>query len=241
VTRYQNHRLSAVSSSDQAAMAAELTPMVLTPNLVVQRQEEERRFAVFPESGLIALKRILTDGSVVGAAMVGREGMIGSPLGLVQVTAGDQAQVQMIGGGHRLPARRLAELSETHRTLRDALARYAEWQVEEARQLSACNALHRVEPRLAKWLLDCADRTGTGALTLTHEFISDMLGVQRTSVTMILRGLAQAGLIRTARARVEILDRAGLEALSCLCIGQVAARRAAHGVTKAAAGGALRR
>jgi CRP-like cAMP-binding protein len=220
--QFQNRLLSSLSPSDLAAFAAELVPVVLTPRLVLQKQDEERTMAYFPETGLVAIKRVLSDGAVIGAAMVGREGMVGSPLGVLDVKSVNQAEVQMIGIGNRIATRRLAELTTTRPGLHSCMARYLEWLIEEARLMAVCNALHRIEPRLAKWLLLCVERTGSTSLHLTHEFIGDMLGVQRTSVTLSLGVLAESGLIETHRGRILVVRRDGLAALSCPCYGEVA-------------------
>jgi CRP-like cAMP-binding protein len=217
VTHFQNQILASLSAEEQSAMSADLTPMVFTPGAILQRQNEVRACAYFPDGGLIALKRTLSDGSVAASAMVGREGMLGSPLGAVWRPSPDQAVVQIIGAGHRISTDRLVELSLAHAGLRKALANYAEWIAEEARQTAVCNALHTVGLRLPKWLLLCADRVGRDRLPLTQEFMGDMLGVQRTSVTLALRGLVEAGLVRTGRSVVEIVDRPGLMRHSCVC------------------------
>ncbi|HEY0052121.1 MAG TPA: helix-turn-helix domain-containing protein, partial [Caulobacteraceae bacterium] len=108
--------------------------------------------------------------------------------------------------------------------LRSMLASYMELTAAEAQQTAGCNALHHLPARLAKWLLRCHDRAETDVLNLTQEFLSEMLGAHRTTVTQVAQGLQDAGLIRYQRGRILVLDRAGLEAAACECYAVITSR-----------------
>ena len=119
----------------------------------------------------------------------------------------------------RIAASRLQQAVAESTRLRDAIIRYNEAVLLQVQQTAACNALHRIEGRLARWLLHTRDRTDSDEVPLTQEFLSQMLGVQRTTVNLALRTLQGAGLIRPRRGRVEILDRGKLEQMACECYG----------------------
>ena len=123
----------------------------------------------------------------------------------------------MPGHGLQLPSIRLREAAYANPAIMEVLLRHARAILIQSEQSVACNALHHVEARLCRWLLMCHDRIDGGSLPLTQEFLSHMLGVQRTTVTAAASALQAAGLIRYARGVIEVLDRPGLEAGSCEC------------------------
>ena len=125
--------------------------------------------------------------------------------------------MQVAGQAHRIDSERLEELKHASPTLRDALSRYADCLIAQVLQSVACNVLHRLEPRFARWLLTVQDRSGTSDVPLTQEFLAEMLGVQRTTVSAVARTFNDRGLIRYARGRIVVLDRPGLEAAACAC------------------------
>jgi CRP-like cAMP-binding protein len=121
------------------------------------------------------------------------------------------------GSSSRIAAARFRKVAEESGAVFSLLVRYGEMLLIQVQQIAACNALHPVEARLSRWLLQARDRVDTDALKLTHEFLSQMLGVRRTTVTVVANMLQQAGLIRYHRGRIEITDRRGLEERACEC------------------------
>lgn len=171
----------------------------------------------FPLSGVVSLVTV-ADGAVVEVATVGSEGMVGVPLFLGSGGAGNtRAVAQVPGESVALSARGFRACLERSRRLWEVVGAYVELLLVQSAQSVACNRLHPVEERLSRWLLLSADRAGGEEFPLTHEFLAQMLGVRRASVTVSAGMLQQAGLITYRRGRVAILDRAGLEAASCSC------------------------
>ena len=120
-----------------------------------------------------------------------------------------------------MPLGRLHEAAEASPRLRDPLQRYTEALLAQTFQSVACNATHPVEARCCRWLLSTQDRVGQRDLPLTHEFLAEMLGVQRSSVSLVVRALQTAGLIRQGRGVISVSDRAGLEEVTCECYGAI--------------------
>jgi CRP-like cAMP-binding protein len=128
-----------------------------------------------------------------------------------------QAFAQVPGLALRMPARELKRTMEQHGELRDRLLRYAQALNNQIGQSTACNQAHSIDERMCRWLLMCHDRVGGDEIALTQEFLAQMLGVRRPSVTVVAGMLQKAGLIRYSRGRITVLDRAGLEEGSCEC------------------------
>jgi CRP-like cAMP-binding protein len=125
--------------------------------------------------------------------------------------------VQVAGAGSRIAAARFRKAAEESEAIRNIIVRYGEMLLIQVQQTAACNALHAVEARLSRWLLQARDRLESNTIMLTHEFLSQMLGVRRTTVTVVANELQQAKLIRYHRGHIEIVDRPGLEARACEC------------------------
>lgn len=220
--RYQNHLICELTEEARQALGSHLKPAPLRAGEVLQAQGEDKRSAYFIESGVVSLARLMADGSRVEASLVGREGMVGS--GVNGLPAFTEAEVQAPGMALCIESELLQLLAARHASLRDVLARYNEYLLDEARMNAVCNATHAVDQRLAKWLLRCLDRVDGDSLEVTQEFVADVLGVQRTSITASLQRLAGRGLVATTRGRVSILNAEGLKALSCECYEHIAER-----------------
>ena len=153
--------------------------------------------------------------------MIGNEGMMGVPIILRNRVAPYQMMVQLAGNALRIRENVLRVEFDRGGKLQDLLLRYTHSVLIQVAQSAACNRFHTVEERLCRWLLVSRDRVQTDTLHLTQEFLSHMLGVPRTSVTMIAVNLQKEGFIRYNRGRITILDRSGLEAASCECYRRV--------------------
>jgi CRP-like cAMP-binding protein len=169
----------------------------------------------FPTSGLYSLLTITGEGSAVEAAVVGREGMLGEGVLLGRACATFEALCQ--GEGHllMLPAETLLTLLDTEAEMRATALRYVALLLLTTARNVACNRLHPTPQRLARWLLQVQDSTHSDILHLTHEFLGQMLGVRRPTVTEATAVLEDGGLVRHRRGRIRVLDRAGLEAAAC--------------------------
>lgn len=159
----------------------------------------------------------MEDGAQVEVRVIGNEGIYGLLLFFKTNTAPLQAMVQLPDGAYRMRAEAFIREIEECEYLRTLLFHYAQAFFMQTAQTAACNRLHPMEGRLARWLLMCQDRTKSELLQLTHEFVSMMLGMRRAGVSTTAARLKDAGLIDYQRGAIRIRDRKGLEAISCEC------------------------
>lgn len=159
----------------------------------------------------------MENGATSEVWMIGREGMIGMAALLDSETAAQQMAVQIPGSAWRLGLPRCREAFEQSAAFRRAVLRLTEATLNFAAQTAACNRLHSVERRLARWLLMASDRVEADTMPLTHEFLSSMLGVRRPGVTVAAGQLQRSGLIRYRYGRVTVIDRRTLETAACEC------------------------
>jgi CRP-like cAMP-binding protein len=167
--------------------------------------------------GLTSLVIETQDGRSVEVGIVGREGFVGVPLAAGLTLTPYRAVVQAKGNGFRIKAEVLEVTLSVTPSLRLRLNQYAQAQGMQVAQLAACNRLHEIDQRLARWLLMCQDRIGSDLLPMTHEFFAQMLGTGRPSVSLAAAVLQRAGFIQYARGTVKIIDRKGLEGAACEC------------------------
>ena len=167
--------------------------------------------AYFCNTGLISILSVFPDGKSVEVGLVGKEGFVGLPLVAGFRSAATRAVAQIEGTAFRLSADALNGILRECVTLERMLQQFS--------QIMACNRLHEVEERLARWLMMTADRVGTNSLALTQELLAQMLGTRRASVTLAAGILQKAGLIAYTRGSVDIVDRQKLEDVACECYG----------------------
>jgi CRP-like cAMP-binding protein len=164
---------------------------------------------------------LMESGAAIESTTIGPEGAVGLMAAVAPRQSLSRAIVQTPLRASRISAERLHEGWEKSPRLRDMVDRHTEALYGHAIQSVACNALHSVEARFCRWLLTCHDRISGDTVALTQEFLADMLGVQRTTVTAVARSLQQKGVIRYRRGVVDIIDRQALEALTCECYGVI--------------------
>jgi CRP-like cAMP-binding protein len=179
------------------------------------------RHAYFPHNTVISLVNVMEDGGSVEVGVFGREGVMGLLSALVTREAFGRYVVQTSGTASRIPFERLNEVRNTRLGLRQLIMNYGEALLAQTFQTVSCNAVHVVEARCCRWILNMHDRSDQDTLPLTHEFLSEMLGVQRSTVSVVTRTLQTAGLIRQSRGGITITDRAGLEEATCECYGKI--------------------
>jgi CRP-like cAMP-binding protein len=215
-----NHLLDALTEQDRAALLPGLEHIPLVNEASVYEPNERIETVYFPTSGIISMISAMENGSVeVGT--VGREGMAGLPVMLHTDSMPTRAFVQVKGEAMVMPTERFREAMQASPAFSRLLYRYAQALFDQVAQSVACNRLHVLEERCARWVLMTADRVGDTNIHLKHEFLAEMLGVHRPAVTLAARALQRAGLIRYARGVIDVLDRAGLEAASCECYAVV--------------------
>ena len=191
----------------------------LQPRQVLHDAGDNLRSAYFCNTGLISVLSVLSDGKTVEVGLVGKEGLVGLPLIAGFRTSATRAVVQIEGTALRVDADSLALILRQCPRLERKLQQFSQIMAMQATQIAACNRLHEVEERLARWLLMSADRVGTTSLGLTQEVLGQMLGTRRSSVTVAAGILQKAGLISYTRGDVRIVQRAKLEQAACECYG----------------------
>jgi CRP-like cAMP-binding protein len=213
----RNRLLAALPLADLALLTPYLKEVSLEQGTVLQEQGERIEEVYFTHEGMISLLAVMRQGDAIETATVGREGAVGSLAGLGPRRSYTRAVVQVAGRASRIAAGRFCKAAGESQAIRDSIVRYGEMLLIQVQQTAACNALHDVEERLSRWLLQARDRVDGNTIRLTHEFLSQMLGVRRPTVTVVARMLQDAGLIRYHRGHIEIVDRRGLEARACEC------------------------
>lgn len=171
----------------------------------------------FPNSGLISLLVATSDGKAVEAGMVGNEGVVGVAAAVGLTLSPLRHVVQIAGEGFRIKVGVLQNLLKSCPQLQMALNRYGVVHGMQVAQTAACNRLHEIGERLARWLLMAADRVHSNSLPVTHDFLATTLGTHRPSVSLAAKVLQRKKIIQYRRGNVEILSRARLEAASCEC------------------------
>jgi CRP-like cAMP-binding protein len=217
----RNRLLAALAPNDFSLLAPQLTAFSLDEGAILQEADSPIDEIYFPTSGLISLATVMRTGEMVETAMVGREGAIGSFAGLTSAqTSADapaRAVVQIPGTAAAIPASRLRAAVIRSDGLRQVILQYNECLMALVQQTAACSALHGVEARLARWLLQALDRGDGATLALTQESLSQALGVRRTTLTLIACKFRDLGLIRYQRGRIDVVNRPGLEKAACEC------------------------
>ena len=220
-----NHLLDSLSPSDRALIPSRLKVIELTQETVLFEVGSEINKVYFPHSGVVSLVVPLASGEMIESAMVGRDGVVGGASAFGTRKSVFKAIVQIAGSASVLDARRLRSAADKSATLRATLFRHEQIVLAQAQQSAACNASHTVEARLSRWLLRSRDLQASEDLELTQEFLGQMLGVRRTSVSTVAHTLQQQGLIRYSRGHIRILDLAAVQAASCECYESVKAQR----------------
>ena len=175
-------------------------------------------YVYFPRTGMMSTVVVMVDGDSAEVAAIGREGMIGVAVALGADRSAEEVFCQLTPcATRRLPAAEFAAEVQRGGPLRDVVYRYLRASHTASARQTACNCLHSVDERCARWLLMCHDRAGTDEFPMTHEFLATMLGVRRATVSVSAGSLASAGFITYRHGRVRMLDRAGLEEASCEC------------------------
>ncbi|MEW5687171.1 MAG: Crp/Fnr family transcriptional regulator [Pseudomonadota bacterium] len=221
VPALQNSLLEALPPAELARFAHHLVQVELERGRLLYDPGDQIDHIYFPHDGVISLMTLMENGQAIESTTIGPEGALGLMAAVAPRQSLSRAIVQTPLRAARISAERLREAWDDCPSLRDLVDRHTEALYGHAIQSVACNALHSVEARFCRWLLTCHDRISTDTVALTQEFLADMLGVQRTTVTAVARSLQAKGMIRYRRGVVDIIDRPALEALACECYGVI--------------------
>jgi CRP-like cAMP-binding protein len=214
----ENRLLANICRDLYSKLAPNLKQVSLEQGTILHHPGETIKNLYFPIDCLLSITVTMIDGSTAEAGMVGNREVIGvnAFMGGRETTQTEYI-VQMAGSAIKVDAQLLLEEFDRNKKLRDVLLRYTQALIAQISQTTACNSLHVLDQRFARWLLEAQDRVDSDDLKLTQEFLGHMLGVRRAGVTQAAQKLQENGVIRYQRGRVHILDQQGLEACSCEC------------------------
>jgi CRP-like cAMP-binding protein len=198
-----------------------LEPVELPQFEILHEPGEKIDFTYFLNEGMASIVALSRDGRSVEVGITGKEGMVGMALTVGLQRGTFRAIMQMSGRGLRMRSDVFQDVLACASSLRAELSRFGLMQGMQVAQLAACNRLHEIEQRLARWLLMCQDRVDSNLLPLTQEFLAQMLGTGRSSVSLAAGALENAGLIESSRGTLKILNRKSLEEVACECYGVI--------------------
>ena len=217
-----NSLLASLKAEDRALIEPFLEAVELQRGDVLFEPGEDVVSTLFPCTGaMISLVLLTQDDRAIEVAAIGQEGAVGGIVSAGHKPAFARSVVEIGGMGLRIDTEHLEDAKKHSHSLRDLFSRYADVLLAQTLQSVACNALHTIEERCCRWLLATQDRVATRDLPVTQEFLAELLGVQRTTVSAAAQALQRRGLIQYRRGQITIADRAGLEEAACECYAAV--------------------
>ncbi len=212
-----NQLLATLPAEDYQRLLPNLKLTTFSLGEVVYESQGHMEYVYFPTTSHVSLLYTMLDGSTAEVGLVGNEGLVGIALFMGGDTTPNRAIVQGTGDAFRMQAKAMQDEFKRGGTFQLALLRYTQALIIQISQTAVCNRLHSTEQRLCRWMLMTRDRTHSDELQMTHEFISNMLGIQREAVSLAAHRLQDKGVISYARGRIQILDRQELEKYACEC------------------------
>ena len=213
----QNHLLAALSPEVQGRLFPHLQLVKLPLRAVLYESRRPMRHVYFPTDSIVSLQYMMENGASTAISVVGNEGLLGITLFMGGECTPNRSLVQSAGYAYRLPRARVKEEFNRHGQLLVLMLRYTQALLTQISQTAVCNRHHSIDQQLCRWLLLSMDRLSHNYLTMTQEFISNMLGVRREGVSHAAFKLQELGVISYSRGLIRVLDRAKLETLSCEC------------------------
>jgi CRP-like cAMP-binding protein len=213
----RNRLLSVLPPEEIDLLRPNLELLSFTPGDILYQAGDAIRHVYFPNTGMVSLLAVTEQGQTVEVGNTGSEGMVGLPSFLGQQEMAYQAMVQVAGDCFRVDARVIKDLFKKNGTFHDVALRYVYVIIKQISQTCVCNHFHTIEARLCRWLTVMCERSNNKQLSLTQEFLSQMLGVQRTSVGLIANSMQASGIIRYRRGKIEIVDFERLKQSACEC------------------------
>jgi CRP-like cAMP-binding protein len=218
-----NHLLASLAAEKRATLMPHLKVFELPQETVLFETGDTIKTVYFPLSGVVSVVVDLAAGEMIEAAMIGRDSLVGGSAAFDNQISLNRAVVQVAGTASALNVNRFRELAQQSESFRAKLARHEQFLLAQAQQSAACNAAHTLEARLSRWLLRCRDLLDSDDIPFTQEFLAEMLGVRRTSVTLVAQALQKSGLIRYSRGHIRLLDLEGLRESACECYAVIKA------------------
>ncbi len=216
-----NLLLATLDAGDLSLLEPHFKHVALQQYDILHEAGARIEYVYFPLNAMVSLLAILESGEAIEIAAIGREGAVGAKFGTRPPVSFARAVVQLAGTALRIDIAKFQQAVTKSLAIAELAMCANDVLMANLQQSAACNAMHAIEARLARWLLHARDRHDSDSIPITQEFLSEMLGVRRPTVTLAARTLHGAGLIRYRRGVIEILDRHGLEAVSCECYAVV--------------------
>jgi len=217
VEKIRNRLLASLPPSDLSLLDRHLREIPIEQGQTLEDRGQAVDRVYFPQAGLISLIVTMAEDSALEVGMVGREGAIGMTAGLGSGVSFVQALVQVSGTALCISPSTYQAAPTHNPRIRAMIAKYGEVLLGQVQQTAACNGLHDASSRVCRWLLQTSDRTDSDVIPFTQEFLGQMLGVQRTTVSQVMARLQAAGLLDTRRGEIHIVNRAGLKKQACEC------------------------
>jgi CRP-like cAMP-binding protein len=217
VQQNRNRLLGSLRADEFSRLRRYLREVEVNQGDLLEERGQRVDAVFFPQSGMISLIVEMPEDQTVEVGTVGSEGAVGLNAGLGSRIASVTSLVQVSGVSFKISASRFRSVVAQSQQLRELIVRYNEMQAGQIQQTAACNALHDVGPRLARWLLQTSDHTGSDVIPFTREFLAKMLGVRRGTVSGAAARFENAGLIKTHRGHIRLLDRDRLRKEACYC------------------------
>jgi CRP-like cAMP-binding protein len=213
----KNHLLSELPEDSFERILPHLQAVKLPLGKVLYESGDMLDYVYFPTTAIVSLLYVMENGSTAEIGVVGNDGILGIALFMGGNTTPNRAIIQSAGIGYKMKAKDLMDEFTRGGKFHDMLLRYTQALITQISQTAVCNRLHSVEEQLCRWLLLSHDRLESDKLVMTHDLISNMLGVRREGITMAARKLVKRNLINNVRGTMTIIDRAGLEQACCEC------------------------
>lgn len=220
----QNRLLNSLGESDLAQLQPYLKKVHMTRGDFLHPVGRPIAHVYFPESGMVSMLAVMKSGEQIETAIIGNEGVVGGWVAIDGANANTQSTVQIEGSAWQIPTPKFLEVYRVSDPFRSAMNSYQGIILFQAQQSAACHAIHSVEARFCRWVLQAGDLMGSDNIALTQEFLSHMLGVQRSSVSLSAHSLQKSGLIEYSRGKIKIINRIGLEECACECYSAIRER-----------------
>jgi CRP-like cAMP-binding protein len=217
VQRNRNRLLASLKSEDLALLRRHLREVSMEQGELLEERGRRADAVYFPQSGMVSLIVETPEDQTVEVAVIGSESAVGITVGLGSRISMVTAMVQVSGTSFCISASQFRAAAAQSQNIRDLIVRYHEMLMGQIQQTAACNALHDVGSRLARWLLQTSDRIDSNTIPFTREFLGKMLGVSRGTVSAVASKFEEAGIIQTRRGQIKVLDRERLKKESCSC------------------------
>ena len=213
----KNFLLAALHEDDFVRVKSNLEPVSFKLGEVIYESGEKMEYVYFPTTAIVSLLYIMENGATAEIGVVGNDGIIGVSLFMGGDTTTSRAIIQSAGGAVKMKAKDLKAEFALGGRFQELLLRYTQALMTQISQTAVCNRLHSIDQQLCRWLLLSHDRLSSDKLVMTHDLISNMLGVRREGITLAAQKLAKRKLITNSRGTMTVTDRQGLESAVCEC------------------------